>query len=114
MSCIFCQIAEGKKPAKIYYDDEHLIVFADILPRAPVHLLVCPKVHFPNLQDIPDDILILLIQRIRIIAKEIGIEDNYRLILNNGAKSGQIVGHLHFHFLSSASGANLQLRTQSS
>lgn len=113
MSCIFCQIAEGKKPAKIYYDDERLIVFADILPRAPIHLLVCPKIHYPNLQDIPDDILILLIQKIRIMAKELGIEDNYRLILNNGAKSGQIVGHLHFHFLSSASNVNLHLKTQS-
>lgn len=107
MSCVFCYIVEGKSPAKIYFEDKEIIVFADIMPRAPVHLLVCPKTHYANLLDIPADLLGRLFDRIKIIAQELKLEDNFRVILNNGAKSGQIVGHLHFHFMSSAS--NIQL-----
>lgn len=113
MNCIFCQIVDRKRPARIYAEDELLIVFEDIMPKASVHLLVCPKKHYPNLQDIPNELLILLFGKIKAIAKELGIEDNYRLLLNNGARSGQIVGHLHFHFLSNAEGVRPAFRTQS-
>jgi histidine triad (HIT) family protein len=112
MSCIFCQIVNGEKPARIYFEDADIIVFADIIPRAPIHLLFCPKAHHPMLQDIPEKLLSQLIERIKFTAKELGIENNYRLILNNGPLSGQIVGHLHFHFLSNAN-LELKLRTQS-
>jgi histidine triad (HIT) family protein len=102
MSCIFCQIIKREKPARLFFEDENVIVFKDIFPKAPIHLLVCPKKHYPNLEDIPNAELILLIERIRSMARELKIEDNYRLLINNGPKSGQIIPHLHWHFLSNA------------
>ena len=100
MNCIFCQIIKCQKPARVYFEDDEIIVLADIFPKAAIHLLVCPKEHFADLQDIPDELLLKLIIRIRRMAAELGIEDNYRLLLNNGPMSGQIVPHIHFHFLS--------------
>lgn len=109
MNCIFCQIVNRQKQAKVYFEDEEIIVFADILPKAEIHLLVLPKAHYPDLQDIPDDLLLKLFVRIRAMAAELGIEDNYRLQLNNGPKSGQIIPHIHFHFLSNEPGVKLRL-----
>jgi len=65
------------------------------------------------IQDMENDILLKVIDRIKLTAKELNIENNYRLILNNGSLSGQIVGHLHFHFLSGAD-RELKFRSQSS
>ena len=113
MNCIFCQIIKGEKPARIFYEDSDIIVFADIFPKAPIHLLFCPKYHYPMIQDMENEILLKLVDRIKVIAKELGVENNYRLILNNGPLSGQIVGHLHFHFLSNAD-RELKFRSQSS
>ncbi|MCX6827548.1 MAG: HIT domain-containing protein [candidate division Zixibacteria bacterium] len=103
MNCIFCQIIKREKPAKIYCEDKEIIVFSDIFPRALIHLLVCPKTHYLSLMDIPDELLLGLFKKIREMAKELNIEDNFRVLLNNGALSGQIVEHLHFHFMSNAS-----------
>jgi histidine triad (HIT) family protein len=109
VSCIFCQIAEGKKPARVFFEDDQVIVFADILPRAPVHLLVCPKKHYANLLDVPDEILLRLHETVKKIASDLSIRDNFRLIVNNGAAAGQIIEHLHFHFISNAPGVELKL-----
>jgi histidine triad (HIT) family protein len=108
MKCIFCEIIDKKKPAKVYFEDNDIIVFADILPRAAIHLLIGPKPHFKNLMDITDELLIKLLQKARDIARELSIEENFRLILNNGAAAGQIVEHLHFHFLSNAHGIQIE------
>lgn len=108
MKCIFCEIIEKKKPAKVYFEDNDIIVFADILPRATIHLLISPKPHFKDLMDITDELLIKLLQKARDIALELLIEENFRLILNNGASAGQIVEHIHFHFLSNAQGVHLE------
>ena len=113
MNCIFCQIAGKEKPAKIYFEDDNLIVFSDILPRATLHLLLCPKKHYATLLDIPDDILMNLMERARIISRELKIEDNFRLVLNNGAKSGQIIEHFHFHFMSNAPHLSAGFKNQS-
>ena len=108
MSCIFCQIIDREKPARIYYENEFTIVFADILPRAPIHLLVCPKEHHKKIYNLPDNILVQLVKTIGITAEKLKLEDNFRLQLNNGALAGQIVDHLHFHFLSRGSTENLK------
>lgn len=108
MKCIFCEIIDKKKPAKVYSEDKDIIVFADILPRATIHLLISPKPHFKSLMEITDELLIKMLQKARDIGEELSIEENFRLILNNGAAAGQIVEHIHFHFLSNAQGIHIE------
>jgi histidine triad (HIT) family protein len=110
MSCTFCDIIAHKKPAKIFFEDDRVIVFADIFPRAEVHLLICPKSHYSTILNAPDEQVLPLIETSRYIARKLGIEDNFRLVLNNGAKAGQIIEHLHFHFLSNASGVKVEFK----
>ena len=104
MNCIFCQIVSGNKPARVYLENEKIIVFADILPRAAVHLLICPKEHFISLLELPDHLLVEMMETARQIARELKLESNFRLILNNGAAAGQIIPHIHFHFMSNEGG----------
>ena len=101
--CIFCQIALGKIPSEIVYEDDEVIAFKDNQPLAPVHLLVIPKTHLRNLNDVTpehDRLICHLLGVIRRLASELGIaESGYRVITNTGTDGGQIVGHLHFHLL---------------
>jgi len=110
MSCTFCDIIKHKKPARIFFEDDRVIVFADIFPKAEIHLLICPKNHYSTILDMPDEQVLSLIETSRYIARRLGIEDNFRLVLNNGAKAGQIIEHLHFHFLSNASGVMVEFK----
>ena len=101
--CIFCQIAGGKIPAEILYQNEDVIVFRDINPQAPVHVLVIPKVHYESLNAVPEgegDLLSHILLKARDIAEIKGIrEAGYRIVLNTARDSGQEVFHIHFHIL---------------
>ncbi len=108
MSCIFCRIINKESPSKIYLEDDSIIVFADIIPRAKIHLLIVPKEHFERLVELPERLIIKSVETAKIIARRLRIEDNFRLILNNGALAGQIVDHLHFHFMSNAPGVEVE------
>jgi histidine triad (HIT) family protein len=103
MQCIFCQIIEGKIPAKIIYQDELVIAFEDINPRAPIHEIIIPRKHIATLDDITDDDLNLM-GHITLVAKKIARQLNvsdsgYRLVVNCKANAGQEVMHIHFHLL---------------
>lgn len=108
MGCAFCEIIEKKKPAKIFFENDKTIVFADILPRAAVHLLVCPKSHYERLVDLPDEAILEIMQTVKTVTSRLGLENNFRLILNNGAQAGQIIGHIHFHYLSNQAGVQVK------
>jgi len=101
-SCLFCRIARGEIPSRRVYEDEDLIVFHDIHPAAPVHLLVVPKRHIESLITAgPEDQalmgkMLLLAPR---LAREQGAADGFRLVINNGPGGGQEVFHLHCHVL---------------
>jgi len=101
--CIFCKIINKDIPASIVYEDEEIVAFNDINPKAPVHILLIPKQHFASLNDIPlkkKQILSELLFKAKQIAEEKGIADSgYRLVLNTGKDSGQEVCHLHLHLL---------------
>ncbi|WP_407307206.1 histidine triad nucleotide-binding protein [Desulfosporosinus sp. SB140] len=101
--CIFCQIAQRKIPSEIIYEDDELVVFKDIRPLAPVHLLVIPKRHLGSLNDVMPEyegLIGHLFGVIRRLAQEFGVsETGYRVVTNTGADGGQVVGHLHFHLL---------------
>jgi len=103
MDCIFCQIASGKIPSDIIYQDEEVIAFRDIKPQAPVHLIIIPRKHIPSLDQLKEDELPLIAHMIEVanqLAKGEGIADKgYRLAINSGEEGGQLVPHLHLHLL---------------
>lgn len=101
--CIFCAIAEGKQPSTILYRDDEVVAFADIAPQAPVHVLLVPKKHIANLEEMTDDDAQLvgrLIATARQVARDTGVAANgYRLVINCGPQGGQTVPHLHVHLI---------------
>lgn len=103
MSCIFCQIASGKVPSEILYQDEEVIAFRDINPQAPKHLIIIPKRHIPSLAHLPQAESPLIGHMVNVanqLAKKEGIaEKGYRLAINCGEQGGQVVPHLHLHLL---------------
>ena len=101
MDCIFCKIAAGEIPSKKVYEDAEILAFYDIEPKAPVHVLVIPKIHIAGAAAITADTAPLvahIFEKIPAIAKDLGITD-FRVVTNNGADAGQTVHHLHFHIL---------------
>jgi len=101
--CLFCKIAAGEIPADKIYEDDHVIAFRDIAPKAPTHVLVIPRRHISTLNDLrPDDSE--LIGRMYLAAREVahqeGIaEDGYRTVVNCNSAAGQTVFHIHLHLL---------------
>jgi histidine triad (HIT) family protein len=99
--CLFCRIAAGEIPSDRVFEDEAVIVFRDINPRAPTHVLAIPRRHIESAADLTDadgDLLAALFSALRHVAEEAGLE-GYRIVSNVGAESGQSVFHLHFHLL---------------
>ena len=89
--CIFCKIIKREIPANIIYEDERVLAFYDVDPKAPFHMLVIPKEHIEGAN---------AIEVIAKIAKEQGFaEEGYRIVNNCGEKAGQTVHHIHFHVL---------------
>lgn len=97
--CIFCKISKGEFGTEFVYEDEDTVVFKDINPKAPTHLLVVPKKHYPNLSECDDEILAKLIQTVKKVCKKENIKE-YRTVINTGADAGQEVFHIHLHILS--------------
>ena len=100
--CIFCKIAEGSIPAAKVYEDDKMIVFKDIEPKAKVHLLAVCRDHFKLLSEMDEgraELVKYMLTKIPQIAKENGCENGYRLVINQGDDAGQTVNHLHIHIL---------------
>ena len=102
-NCLFCKIISGKIPAKIVSKDEEVVVFADINPAAPVHMMVVPVKHIVSLAAMAEKdsaIVGKMTAAANKVAKEQGIsERGYRLIINSGPDAGQVIQHLHMHLL---------------
>ena len=101
MDCIFCKIIAKSSPAKIVFENDRVIVFRDHRPQARIHLLICPKTHYPTFLEAPSDEIAYLFKVCARIAEQLGVENGFRMVINNGPQGGQIVYHLHVHFLSS-------------
>lgn len=100
--CIFCKIARKEIPGKIVYEDDEIMAFHDLDPKAPVHVLIIPKEHIPSMDDVKDDHIGLigtLMVKVGEIAGQLGLENGYRLVNNCGEDGMQTVKHLHFHLL---------------
>jgi histidine triad (HIT) family protein len=103
MDCLFCKIAGKEIPAQIIFENNDIVAFRDIAPQAPVHILIIPKKHIPDLNGITlKDSAVL--GEIQYIAKELAAKENlsadgYRLVMNCGRNAGQAVAHVHYHLL---------------
>jgi len=101
-NCIFCKIAAGQIPAKKVYEDEELLVFHDINPWAPVHVLVIPKQHVATLADTGPEHEALLGRMLALaprLMRDLGVTNGFRVVVNNGPDGGQEVYHLHMHVM---------------
>lgn len=102
--CIFCKIVNGKLATKLLYEDEHIIAFNDIHPKAPVHILVIPKQHIKSLAEINashTELLTHLMIKLKTIASTNGLQHGFKTMINTGPGGGQEIDHLHFHILGS-------------
>jgi len=101
--CLFCKILAGEVPSDIVYENEHVIAFKDIYPKAPFHVLIIPRKHIATLNDLQDEDTELagrLFGAARdIAAKEGFADDGYRMMMNCGEGGGQIIFHLHLHLM---------------
>lgn len=101
--CIFCKIIKGEAPADFVYKDEDLVVFRNIRPSAPVHVLVVPVEHIESINALEEEhsaIIAKMILKARDIARQLGIADSgYKLVTNVGWGGGQRVFHLHTHLI---------------
>ncbi len=101
MDCIFCKIAQKQTPTKIVYEDEEFVVFHDIRPKAPLHLLLVPKKHILSLQEAQEgdaELLGKLLLRAQKVARQEQVK-GYKLAMNVGKEGGQEVDHIHLHLL---------------
>lgn len=101
-NCVFCKIVAGEIPSVKVYEDEEMLVFKDIEPKAKIHLLCIPKEHFATLSELNASRTALLGRILEKIAKNKdawGLADGYRLVVNQGENAGQTVHHLHIHIL---------------
>jgi len=99
---LFTKIINGDIPADIVYEDEQCICIKDIAPQAPLHVLVIPRKPIPKLADATlEDKALLghIMLAVGDIARELGVDDAFRVVINNGEKAGQTVFHLHLHIL---------------
>jgi len=100
--CIFCRIVKGDIPSKKVYEDDQTYAFEDLDPKAPTHVLIVPKKHIRGLKE-AEAADAEVVGRCHLaaakIAKDRGIEDGYRTVLNVGPGSGQSVFHMHVHLL---------------
>jgi histidine triad (HIT) family protein len=100
--CLFCKIARKEIPADIVYEDDDVLAFRDIRPQAPVHVLVIPKRHIASLADLTQedkDVMGHVTLVASRLARDLGVSEGYRVVINCGKDAGQTVFHIHMHLL---------------
>jgi histidine triad (HIT) family protein len=100
--CIFCRIAAGQIPAKKVYEDDEFVVFHDIHPWAPVHILMVPKQHIVSMADVTPEHAPLLGRMMALsprLMRELGVTNGFRHVVNTGHDGSQEVMHLHMHVM---------------
>lgn len=102
MDCVFCKIAKGEIPSRKAYEDDKVLAFYDLDPKAPTHVLIIPKEHIQSAKDItPENSAIVahIFEVAAALAGEFQLENGFRIVTNCGEDGGQTVPHLHFHLL---------------
>jgi histidine triad (HIT) family protein len=100
MECVFCRIFSGEAPARVFYKDDDVVVFYDRAPLAPIHLLAVHREHYQDFVSAPLEVHQKLIETVKKLTEQLGDKGkDFRVMVNNGPKSGQTVFHLHYHIL---------------
>ena len=101
VNCLFCKIVRQEIPATMVLENEHVVAFRDIDPKAPTHVLVVPRSHMATLDDATDARVLgeMMLAAAAIARAEGIVEDGYRTVVNCGAGAGQSVFHVHLHLL---------------
>lgn len=100
--CIFCKIVAGRIPCRKVHEDEELLAFHDIAPWAPVHFLIIPKAHIATMYDTTDEHAAMMGRMMALaprLARELGVLNGFRIVVNTGADGRQEVQHLHMHVM---------------
>jgi histidine triad (HIT) family protein len=101
--CIFCKIIKGEAPANFVYRDEDMVVFHNIKPSAPIHVLMVPVEHIESVNSLEERhgaVISKMMIKAKEVAQSLGIRDSgYKLILNVGLGGGQVIFHLHIHLI---------------
>ncbi|HHU33016.1 MAG: histidine triad nucleotide-binding protein [Zhaonellaceae bacterium] len=101
--CLFCKIVQKEVPSEIIYEDDQVIAFKDISPVAPVHVLIVPKKHIPDLTSVePEDANLMghIVMTAKNLAIKLGVDESgFRLINNCKQHGGQVIYHIHFHLI---------------
>jgi len=101
-NCLFCKIVAGEIRSEMVREDPDVVIFRDINPRAPTHLLAVTRRHIRSAHELTDadgPLLAALFSAMRAVADEAGLGRGYRIVTNVGPAAGQSVDHLHFHLL---------------
>ena len=112
MTTIFSKIIKRELPSDIVYEDDLCIGFKDIHPQAPTHVLIVPKKEIPRLADAAaEDEALLghLLLTVGKVARQLGVEDAFRVVIANGSDAGQTVFHLHLHLMAGRRTSEAQL-----
>jgi histidine triad (HIT) family protein len=102
VSTVFTKIINHELPADIVYEDEQCVVFKDIHPQAPTHVLIVPKKEIPRLADAGEEdeaLLGHLLLTVGKVARQLGVDEAFRVMIANGSDAGQTVFHLHLHLM---------------
>lgn len=100
--CLFCKIVSGAIPADKVYEDDNVLAFRDISPKAPAHVLIIPKKHVESVAALDEDDFDTVGHIFRVakkLSEEFELEDGFRIVANTGPDGGQTVYHLHFHLM---------------
>ncbi|ACV27671.1 histidine triad nucleotide-binding protein [Kangiella koreensis] len=103
--CLFCKIIADDIPSDKVYEDDKILVFKDISPKTPIHLLMIPKQHIDSLAEVTEqdaEIMGYMMTKVPQVAKEAGLEGGFRTVINTGDDGGQEVYHIHIHILGGA------------
>lgn len=102
MTCIFCDIVNKKIPADIIFENDTVVAFQDVRPKAPVHVLVVPKKHVVSVNEFAQEdapTIAALMLAAPAVAEKMGVKDGYKIAFNVGRKGGQLIDHVHMHLL---------------
>lgn len=101
-NCLFCKIIKGEIPSTKVYEDDEILAFKDINPMAPIHVLIIPKTHIDGADMLNAEnsaVVSKIFTATARLAKELDLDNGFRIVTNVGEDGGQTVRHLHFHLL---------------